>query len=95
MSLHQETRSPSDSFSNRIFSSGQMADHSDIAERVMDEEPLLSLVVPFYNEEAVIGHFFARVIPELERIPHIRFEILCVNDGSRDGTLDILVAHAI
>jgi glycosyltransferase involved in cell wall biosynthesis len=72
-----------------------MADHSDIAERVMDEEPLLSLVVPFYNEEAVIGHFFARVIPELERIPHIRFEILCVNDGSRDGTLDILVAHAL
>lgn len=60
----------------------------------MDGEPLLSLVVPFYNEEAVIGHFFARVIPELERIPNIRFEIMCVNDGSRDRTLDILIEHS-
>jgi glycosyltransferase involved in cell wall biosynthesis len=55
---------------------------------------LLSLVVPFYNEEDVIGHFFSRVIPALENIPHIRFEILCVNDGSRDRTLEQLVAQA-
>jgi glycosyltransferase involved in cell wall biosynthesis len=54
--------------------------------------PLLSLVVPFYNEQAVVKRFFERVMPELERIPGIRFEILCVNDGSRDRTLDGLVA---
>jgi glycosyltransferase involved in cell wall biosynthesis len=54
--------------------------------------PLLSLVVPFYNEEEMIGHFFSGVIPALERIPNIRFEILCVNDGSRDRTLEFLVA---
>jgi glycosyltransferase involved in cell wall biosynthesis len=71
-----------------------MPEHSGIEEKIMDTEPLLSLVVPFYNEEAVIGQFFARVMPELERIPHIRFEILCVNDGSRDRTLDILVGYA-
>jgi glycosyltransferase involved in cell wall biosynthesis len=57
----------------------------------MDSSALLSLVVPFYNEEAVVGQFFARVIPELERIPGIRFEIVCVNDGSRDRTLECLV----
>jgi glycosyltransferase involved in cell wall biosynthesis len=54
--------------------------------------PLLSLVVPFYNEQAVVSRFFERVVPELERIAGIRFEILCVNDGSRDRTLDGLLA---
>lgn len=54
--------------------------------------PLLSLVVPFYNEEEMISHFFARVIPILEEIQEIRFEILCVNDGSRDRTLERLIA---
>lgn len=58
----------------------------------MDSLPLLSLVVPFYNEEEMIGQFFDRVIPELARIPDTRFEIVCVNDGSRDRTLDHLVA---
>ncbi|WP_373994638.1 glycosyltransferase family 2 protein [Massilia sp. 9096] len=57
-----------------------------------DTLPLLSLLVPFYNEQAMIGHFFERVIATLERIAGIRFEILCVNDGSQDGTLDGLVA---
>ncbi|MHB1676624.1 MAG: glycosyltransferase family 2 protein [Sulfuriferula sp.] len=52
---------------------------------------LLSLVVPFYNEEETISHFFAQVIPELELIPDVRFEIVCVNDGSRDDTLRQLV----
>jgi glycosyltransferase involved in cell wall biosynthesis len=56
--------------------------------------PLLSLVVPFYNEGEVIGLFFREVVPALERIPGMRFEILCVNDGSRDDTLDQLVAAA-
>ncbi|MGJ7913943.1 glycosyltransferase family 2 protein [Massilia sp. LXY-6] len=57
----------------------------------MDPLPLLSLVVPFYNEEEMIGQFFDRVIPELEGIPGIRFEIVCVNDGSRDRTLEQLI----
>ncbi|QJE01060.1 glycosyltransferase family 2 protein [Massilia forsythiae] len=65
---------------------------SPIAARSIDLKPLLSLVVPLYNEEAAIAQFFRHVIPELERIPNIRFEILCVNDGSRDHTLECLVA---
>jgi len=56
--------------------------------------PLLTLVVPFYNEEAMIGHFFKHVIPALEGIAGITFEILCVNDGSRDNTLVQLIAQA-
>jgi glycosyltransferase involved in cell wall biosynthesis len=57
-------------------------------------QPLLSLLVPFYNEGEVIRLFFQHVIPELESIPDMRFEILCVNDGSRDSTLEQLVAFA-
>lgn len=53
--------------------------------------PLLSLVVPFYNEQESIGIFFERVIPALERIEGIGFEIVCVNDGSSDATLLALV----
>jgi glycosyltransferase involved in cell wall biosynthesis len=56
--------------------------------------PLLSLVVPFFNEGEVVHLFFSQVLPQLESIPGIRFEILCVNDGSRDNTLEQLVAIA-
>lgn len=56
--------------------------------------PLLSLVVPFYNESEMMMHFFAHVIPTLEGIRGIQFEIVCVNDGSRDDTLSKLVAVA-
>lgn len=59
-----------------------------------DAHPLLSLVVPFYNEAEMVEVFFGQVIPELERIADIRFEVLCVNDGSADATLDKLVAIA-
>jgi polyisoprenyl-phosphate glycosyltransferase len=55
---------------------------------------LLSLVVPFYNEEAMMGHFFDATIPVLESLDNLRFEIVCVNDGSRDNTLPMLRARA-
>jgi len=55
---------------------------------------LLSLVVPFYNEEETIGTFFTTVITELESIASINFEIVCVNDGSRDNTLPLLIEKA-
>lgn len=56
--------------------------------------PLLSLVVPFYNEEPVIDHFFDAVLPALQAIDGLRFEVVCVNDGSRDRTLSLLVERS-
>lgn len=56
--------------------------------------PLLSLVVPLFNEEESIADFFRRVIPCLEAIDGIRFELVCVNDGSRDRTLARLIEVA-
>ena len=55
---------------------------------------LLSLAVPFYNEEEVISLFFKEVTDTLEQVPDIDFEIVCVNDGSRDQTLAKLYWHA-
>lgn len=54
-------------------------------------QPELSLVVPVFNEEATIPLFLARVEPLLEAIT-AQWEILFVNDGSRDGTLEIIRA---
>jgi len=55
---------------------------------------LLSLVVPCYNESDSIAKFFGCVIPVLESIDRIRFEIVMVNDGSSDDTLEQLLAYA-
>lgn len=52
-------------------------------------EALLSVVVPVYNEEEVIGYFYEAVIKVLEQLP-MRYELVFVNDGSSDKTLDIL-----
>lgn len=91
MSLHKEI-SVSDRSAEQFFSGGTNNEALTPAPSLGD--PLLSLVVPFFNEEAMVGHFFACVIPALESIAPVRFEILCVNDGSRDRTLERLVAQA-
>lgn len=74
----------------------KMAGADDVvaASAVDRSDVLLSLVVPFYNEEETISHFFEQVVPELESIPGTRFEIVCVNDGSRDATLRLLIQFA-
>lgn len=42
-----------------------------------------------YNEEDVVQNFFVEIIPILENLP-VSWEIVCINDGSSDGTLDML-----
>lgn len=56
--------------------------------------PLISLIVPVYNEEDTIAVFLDRTIPLLEKF-EIRFEILFVNDGSTDNTKHVLINHLI
>lgn len=54
-------------------------------------DPLISLVVPCYNEEAAIGLF----MDEANRVlAGHRVEFVFVNDGSRDNTLAVLMALA-
>ena len=56
--------------------------------------PLISIVVPCYNEEEVITTTLARLRELCAVHPAYAFEILCVNDGSRDDTLEILRKEA-
>ncbi len=45
----------------------------------------LSIVIPLYNEERNIPALFARLIPVCAALP-FPWEIVCVNDGSKDKT---------
>ena len=55
---------------------------------------LLTLAVPFYNEAATIQGFADAILPVLDAIADTQWEIVCVDDGSSDGTLLKLVALA-
>ena len=56
------------------------------------DAPTLSIVVAAYNEEDVLDIFFARLEETLASLGE-SYEIICVNDGSRDRTAEILAAH--
>lgn len=49
-------------------------------------QPPISLIVPAYNEEATI----CATVWSLLQLEYSSFEIVVVNDGSRDGTLEVL-----
>jgi undecaprenyl-phosphate 4-deoxy-4-formamido-L-arabinose transferase len=49
----------------------------------------LSVVIPVYNEEPGLAALFARLYPALDGL-HIPYEIIFVNDGSRDRSAAIL-----
>jgi len=54
-------------------------------------EPALSVVIPFFNEEDNVEALFKRLLPALRAIGR-SFEVVCVDDGSKDRTLAMLVA---
>jgi cellulose synthase/poly-beta-1,6-N-acetylglucosamine synthase-like glycosyltransferase len=49
-------------------------------------EPPISILVPAYNEEATI----AASIRSMLQLSYAEFEIVIINDGSKDGTLEVL-----
>lgn len=54
------------------------------------QNPLVSIVVPVFNEASAIPIFIESAVPILVECS-ITFEILFVNDGSTDGTLNLLM----
>ena len=52
-------------------------------------EPPVSILVPAYNEEATI----AASVRSIMQLEYPDFEILVINDGSRDGTLNVLLGE--
>lgn len=55
----------------------------------MPMQPELSIVIPIYNEEAGLAALFARLYPALDAL-QTPYEIIFVNDGSRDQSVAIL-----
>ncbi|MBR3414686.1 glycosyltransferase family 2 protein, partial [Candidatus Saccharibacteria bacterium] len=56
---------------------------------------LISIIVPAHNEVAGLSSFLEdQLLTTLEKIENYDFEIIFVDDGSTDGTLDLLYEYA-
>jgi|RhiMethySRZTD1v2_1073278.scaffolds.fasta_scaffold393811_2 glycosyltransferase involved in cell wall biosynthesis len=59
----------------------------------MTDAPELSVIVPFYNEEESIGAMHAAIVKAIEPLA-IPFEMVFVDDGSKDRTLEVATGIA-
>ncbi len=55
--------------------------------------PRISVVIPMLNEERSIPQLLGRLFPVLHDLKET-FEVLCIDDGSTDGTVELLEAEA-
>lgn len=55
----------------------------------------ISIVIPVYNEEENIPHLHPAIHDALDPIPDLDWEVVYVDDGSSDNSLDILEKLAI
>jgi undecaprenyl-phosphate 4-deoxy-4-formamido-L-arabinose transferase len=58
----------------------------------MTDLPKLSIVIPMYNEERNLAALFARLFAACAAQPH-PWEVICVNDGSKDRTAELVRAE--
>ncbi len=65
--------------------------HPALAPRKSGEVPSISIVAPAYNEQEVLGEFHRRVTEVMASLG-CQYEIVLVNDGSRDNTLALMYA---
>lgn len=56
-----------------------------VIEEKLGSVPQLSIVLPIYNEAESLPHLLGELVPALESTGR-SFEIICVDDGSRDGS---------
>ena len=66
-----------------------------LREQPSPDHPLISLVAPVYNEEAIVREFVTEVLQAHDAIqPPLAYEIVFVNDGSTDKSGELLDALA-
>lgn len=53
-------------------------------------EKKLTMVVPAYNEEEALPIFYAEALRVEKELPGVEIEYLFIDDGSSDGTLEVL-----
>jgi glycosyltransferase involved in cell wall biosynthesis len=59
-----------------------------------DRRPALSIVAPCYNEQETLEAFCARMLAAARDAAGADFELILVNDGSRDGSWGLIEAQA-
>ena len=60
----------------------------------MDKE-LISIIIPCYNEEQVLPTLKNALLTVMDKMKQFDFEILFIDDGSMDRTLQILKSYNI
>lgn len=51
---------------------------------------MISIIVPCFNEEESLPIFYKEIVKIMDQMKTCRFEIILVNDGSKDNTLDVM-----
>ena len=51
---------------------------------------VISIIVPCYNEEESLFYFYNEILKVINYMKNYSFEVLCIDDGSKDNTLEIL-----
>ena len=57
-------------------------------------KPDLSVIVSMYNEEDSLSAFFKGIEKTMANIPQYQYEIVCIDDGSKDKTYELLTKYA-
>lgn len=51
---------------------------------------ILSIIVPCYNEESALPYFYQEIDKVSKELKELTFELIFINDGSKDKTLEVL-----
>ena len=54
----------------------------------------ITVIVPCYNEEAALHYYYKEMSRVMDEMNDVDFELLFINDGSKDKTLEIMMELA-
>jgi polyisoprenyl-phosphate glycosyltransferase len=67
----------------------EVKEAQQLVEQQADDHPVYSIIAPVFNEEETLPHFYQRVVSVMEPLGET-FELVLVNDGSRDGSYAVM-----
>ena len=53
-------------------------------------DKLISIIIPCFNEDAVLPLYYKEMCRVMDSMVNVNFELIFVDDGSKDGTLELL-----
>jgi glycosyltransferase involved in cell wall biosynthesis len=59
-----------------------------------EQRKKVSIITPFYNESEGVDSFYEALCPIFSQISKLDFEVVCIDDGSSDDTLNKLISVA-